>query len=292
MIPTGNIHKLYNRYLIAFDKDFHTISDSTVNQVRKQLQPFHHPEPLVSMVVIAHNEAPRILACLWSLSEQVTSVPMELIVVNNNSTDMTEDILKTLDVVYYNETRKGPGFARQCGLDHAKGKYIICIDADTLYPSHYVTTHLKSLQRTDVSCAFSLWSFLPEQKQSKFSLLIYEAFRDFYLMLQYIRRPELCVRGMVFSFKSEYAKQIGFRTDIIRGEDGSLALALKQHGKIAFIRDRRARAITGHGTLGADGSLFNSFKIRLLKAIKSFPSLFSRTTKYRDEESNLIDKTK
>src|SRR5690606_40120036 len=282
----------YKKYLTTYDTLPHEVNPGLMESIGTKLASIQSDTPLITLSVIAHNEAPRILACLWSLSEQVTSVPIELIVVNNNSNDMTEDVLKTLNVVYYNESRKGPGFARQCGLDHAKGKYVICIDADTLYPPHYVTTHLKSLQRTDVSCAFSLWSFLPEQGHSKFSLLIYELFRDFYLKLQYRKRPELCVRGMAFSFKTEYAKRIGFRTDIRRGEDGSLALALKQHGKIAFIRDRRARAMTGHGTLGADGSLFNSFKIRLLKAIKSFPSLFSRKTNYKDEDSNLIDKTK
>ena len=40
------------------------------------------------------------------------------------------------------------------------------------------------------------------------------------------------VRGMVFAFQTDTAHKVGFRTDIIRGEDGSLALGLKKYGKI------------------------------------------------------------
>lgn len=282
----------YNPYLEIYEKDIQTVSSAVITHIKDLLKKYKQENPSVSIVVIAHNEERRLLSCLWSLGDQICDDSMELIVVNNNSTDKTEDLLKTLDITYYNETRKGPGFARQCGLNHANGQYVVCIDADTLYRPKHIHVHIKTLRRPGVSCATSLWSFVPSPGRSGFSMIIYEMFRDFYLTLQFINRPELCVRGSTFSFRSEYAKQIGFRTDIIRGEDGSLALALKQYGKIAFIRDRRARVLTGYGAFKAEGSLFNSFKIRLLKAIKSFPSLFSRATKYRDEESNLIDKTK
>ena len=49
-----------------------------------------------------------------------------------------------------------------------------------------------------------------------------------------------------FAYRTEYARKTGIRTDIIRGEDGYLALQLKQFGKIAFVRKRRARAVTGY----------------------------------------------
>jgi hypothetical protein len=64
---------------------------------------------------------------------------------------------------------------------------------------------------------------------------------------------------------------------------------LKEYGKITFIKDRKARAVTGYGTLAADGSLISSFKVRLLKGLKSIPALFASKTHYQDEKSNLID---
>lgn len=247
-----------------------------------------HPNPLVSVVAIAHNEGNRIFSCLWSICENNCHFPIEIIVVNNHSTDNTESILKKLGVTYYNEEQKGPGFARQCGLNHAKGKYCVCIDSDTMYPPLYITTMTKALQQKGVMAAYALWSFLPDKHYSQTGLFFYEKLRDVYFNIQHLRRPELNVRGMVFAFQTDTAHKVGFRTDIIRGEDGSLALGLKKYGKIKFVRSRKARAVTGYGTISADGSLFNSFWKRTVKGINNFTSLFHYKEKYEDEDSNLI----
>ena len=65
---------------------------------------------------------------------------------------------------------------------------------------------------------------------------------------------------------------------------------LKQFGKIAFVRKRRARAVTGYGTVGADGTLFNSFKVRVVSRLKGIGGLFTKKKEYKDEESNLVKK--
>lgn len=129
-----------------------------------------HPNPLVSVVAIAHNEENRIFSCLWSICENNCHFPIEIIVINNHSTDNTESILKKLGVTYYNEEQKGPGFARQCGLNHAKGKYCVCIDSDTMYPPLYITTMTKALQQKGVMAAYALWSFLPDKHYSQTGL--------------------------------------------------------------------------------------------------------------------------
>ena len=282
----------YQKYLLAYNAPPDQINPAIVKNIASQLAAIQSDAPLVTLSVIAYNEERNLIACLWSLSDMKFSFPVEIIGVNNNSTDHTEEIYQKIGLPYYNEDRNSCGYARQCGLNHAKGKYHLNIDADTLYPPDYAQIMLKTLSKNGIVAASSSWSYLPNTNHNQFGLKCYETLRDMFLSFQSIKRPELSVRGLVFGYDTELAKRIGIRVELKRGEDGSLALALKQHGKIAFIRDRRARAMTGHGTLGADGSLFNSFKIRLSKAIKSFPSLFSRATKYRDKESNLIDKTK
>ena len=145
-----------------------------------------------------------------------------------------------------------------------------------------------ALRQDGVVAAYTLWSFLPNKDYSPMGLFLYEAMRDIYFNIQHIQRPELNVRGMVFGFRTNTAHQVGFRTDIIRGEDGSLALELKEYGRIKFVRNRKARAITGYGTISADGSLFNSFRKRAAKGFKNLTSLFHSKEKYEDEDSNLI----
>jgi Glycosyltransferases involved in cell wall biogenesis len=278
----------YKKYLSAYEKLLEEIPENAVKEIQHKLDLQKHENPLVSVVAIAHNEEKRILSCLWSLSENICNFPIEIIVINNNSTDRTTEVLNIFGVKWFDELKKGPGHARQCGLDHAKGKYYICIDADTLYPPYYIQTMVDKLRKPGVSCAFSLWSFIPDKNHSKLGLFFYELLRDIYLLLQSIKHPELCVRGMVFGFNTEMGLKIGFRTDIIRGEDGSLAYALKEYGKLVLITDKKARALTGNSTLNADGSFFKSFLNRLIKAFKNVTNLFSENNNYKDEDSNLI----
>lgn len=280
--------KWYEPYLKVFEKPIQDVPEETIEKVRQQLKKNQSEEPLASVVLIAHNEEKHLLACVWSLVANHHDFPIEILAVNNNSTDGTEEVLKSLGVTYYNETKKGPGHARQCGLNHARGKYHICIDADTIYPPHHIETHVKELMKPGVACSFSLWSFMVDENHSRFGLWCYESLRDVHLRLQAIKRPELCVRGMVFGFNTELGRRFGFRTDIIRGEDGSLALAMKPYGKLVFITSRKARALTSNGTLNNEGSLLNNVWIRVKKAAKGIKGLITKETEYKDEDSNLI----
>lgn len=278
----------YEKYLSVYEKPYQEVPKSVVNTVRENLARLQSDEPLVTVSVIAYNEEKHLLACLWSLSEMQCCFPVEIIGVDNYSKDCTADIFKEVGLPYYTESRHSCGFARQCGLTHSRGKFHINIDADTMYPPRYVETMADALLSPRVVGVCSSWSYIQDEQHSWLGLKCYEWSRDFYLWLQHFKRPELSVRGLVFAYHTELGKKIGIRTDIIRGEDGSLALELKKYGKIKFIHKSRARAVTGYGTVGADGSFFNSFKIRLIKALKGIGGLFTRKESYEDKDDNLI----
>lgn len=289
--------KQYSSYLAVYEQPFAEAPKEIIDQVRCKLKELNglsglnglqSHTPVASVVLIAHNEETHLLSCLWSLCNNTCDFPIEILVVNNHSTDRTEEVLQALGATYYNETQKGPGHARQCGLDHARGKYHLCVDADTIYPPHYIATHVRELMKPGVVGTFGLWSFMPDERHSRLGLWMYEAMRDIHLRIQAVKRPELCVRGMNFGFDTEQARRYGFRTDIIRGEDGSLALALKSHGKLVFLTTTRVRVLTGNGTLNADGSLLKSVWVRTLKAIKGVSGLFTKKRAYEDKDSNLI----
>lgn len=280
----------YEPYLSAFDKDWMSVPQEVKVEIRDKMAQFYPENPLVSLVLIAHNEEKHIAGCLWSLCNNKYQYVTEIIVVDNMSTDCTVQILQELGVTYFEERKKGPGFARTCGLEHARGKYHLCIDSDTLYPSHYVDLHVKLLRQPGIVCTYSLWSFLPDEDHSRFGLFCYESLRDIYLNIQNINRPEKNVRGMVLAFHTEPARKIGFNTNIIRGEDGMMALGLKKYGRLKFIRSRRARAMTCNSTLNGGGSLWHNFLFRLKKGIREFTGLFYSKTYYEDKPINMIKK--
>ncbi len=55
-----------------------------------------------------------------------------------------------------------------------------------------------------------------------------------------------------------------------------------------FLTRRKVRALTGNGTLNADGSLLKSFIARGKKACHGLSGLFTRQEKYDDGDTNLI----
>ena len=280
--------KWYTKYLQVYEKPFADAPQDIIDEVRNKLAKLQNSQPMVTVSLIGYNEEKHLLACLWSLSEMICKYPVEIIGVDNESTDRTAEIYQATGIPYYTENQHSCGFARLCGLNNAKGKYHINIDSDTLYPPHYVETMIKVLEKPGIVAASSLWSYIPDKDHSWIGLKFYEFARDVHLYLQSFKRPELSVRGLVFAYRTDYARQIGIRTDIRRGEDGSLALGLKKYGKIAFVRKRKARAVTGYGTISADGSLLNSFKTRIVKALKEMGVLFYKKEVYEEKDTNLI----
>lgn len=281
--------KWYDKYLTIYNKPFGEVPVSVREEIRSGLASMQSDSPVASLVLIAHNEGERLASCLWSLSKNHTGYPVEILVVDNASTDDTAQVAGALGVRCISETKRGPGHARQCGLDHARGRYYIAIDADSLYPPDYIDTVIHTLERDGVVCCYGLWSFLPDEGHSRLGLWWYEQLRDVYLRIQNVKRPELCVRGMTMSFRTEEGRKLGFRTDIIRGEDGSMALGLKQFGGLRLITSRKARIITDNATMQKDGSFFRSFLRRTNKAFKSATGIFRSKHNYSDKGSNLIE---
>jgi len=94
--------------------------------------------PTVSIVIPLYNKAKYIERAICSVLSQ-TYVPMEIIVVDDGSTDNGPEKVLDLNnpkIILIRQENRGPGAARNAGLAIAKGKYIAFLDADDeWYPS-------------------------------------------------------------------------------------------------------------------------------------------------------------
>lgn len=282
----------YSKYLEVYEKSYDAVAyRNIVAQVRDNLSKLQSDNPLVTVSVIAYNEEKHLLACLWALSEMKICYPIEVIGVDNDSKDKTAEIFQAVGIPYYTEYQHSCGYARLCGLSYARGKYHVNIDSDTLYPPQYVENMINVMERSpQIMGVCATWGYIPDKNHSVFGLRMYEYFRDQYLRIQSWRRPELSVRGLVFVYRTEPARKIGIRVDIKRGEDGMLAFNLSKLGKIAFLRNRHVRAITGYGTVGS-GPLLGSFWSRVKQAFRTCGRLFTSAKEYKDQDYNLVNKT-
>lgn len=281
----------YKKYLTVYGKSLTDIPENTLSEIREKVKEnVNYDKPLISLVVIAHNEAIRALSCLWSLIENKSKYPFEIIGIDNNSTDNTSSVFEAIGITYYKELNLGQGHARQCGLEHANGKYYFCIDSDTLYPPHYIETMLENLEEEGVSATTSLWSFIPDEKHKAYALFVYELLRDIHIRIQARKRPERSARGASLCFETALARQVGFRTNIYRGEDGAMSFAMKKHGRIKLVTSRKARFVTSTNSLSKDGSLFHNFRMKTLSIIKNLSIYFIENKELVDTESNIRKK--
>jgi glycosyltransferase involved in cell wall biosynthesis len=124
-----------------FRKLFKAIFPIIVSQLyNNQLQYLDmQKNPLISVIIPAHNEEAFIRKCLDSLSKQTLEKKLfEVIVINNASKDGTAGIARKYNVRVINEERKSVVLARQKGVDVAKGEIIVSADADTVYPQNWL----------------------------------------------------------------------------------------------------------------------------------------------------------
>lgn len=277
----------YDKYLSIYGRPFSEVPQEVIDGTRERLAWLQSDKPLASIVVIGYNEETHLQACLWALSEIKCKYPVEIIGVDNDSKDRTAEIYEKSGIPYYTEYQHSCGYARRCGLQHARGKYYFDVDSDTLYPPQYYEVMLEHLMKPGVVAASATWSYFPDEQHSKLGLRMFELSRDLFLWIQHFKRPELSVRGLVFAYEAELGRKEGYRVDIIRGEDGSMAFSLKKYGKIEFVRDHRCKAITGYGTIGTQ-SLWQSFIDHVRIQLRGISRIFHKTDHYEDSEDNLV----
>lgn len=145
--------------------------------------------PLVSIVVPVYNAAQTLEKCVGSLTTQ-TFGKIEILLVNNGSTDNSLDVCKNIAakdsrIKVINHYEKGVSTARNRGIDESSGDYVMFVDADDWIDTNVceVFANLNSKYNYDLFCFSALYnkgkksvkSFLysenvdllsPEQKES------------------------------------------------------------------------------------------------------------------------------
>lgn len=261
-------------------KKFSEIPQEVFDDINKGLDRMQSGNPLASVVITAWNEEVDILRTVGSLSKLQTKIPLEIIVVNNNSTDRTQDTLDKLHIKSYFQPKQGWGPGRQMGMENARGKYILLADSDCMYPPTWADDLLNTLQQPRVVSVYGRYSFLSEPGFPRWQLAILEMMKDVIAEVRHIKRPFLNSYGMSMGFVKEYGLKEGFYNNNSRGEDGRMCYDLMKYGKVKQVRTARSRVWTGPRTLKKDGSLARSFAIRITKEIKRFSIYFNKRMKY------------
>lgn len=192
--------------------------------------------PFVSVVVPAYNNQDTVGFCIESLlAQDYPKERCEIIVVDNNSTDDTADVISRYSVKLLHERGKQSAYAaRNLGIRHAKGEIIAFTDADCVADSSWLTNLLGSYGDPAFGCFSGLIKAYEPRSLVARLLARYQAER---FCRQSQSANPMAVGGNA-AYVREVLEGIGLFDDTLRsGGDLELAWRMQQQtGKrIAFV---------------------------------------------------------
>lgn len=245
---------------------------ATTVLIQKAYQQLQKGAPDVSIVMPAYNEAENILQTLLSLSNNTSNWSVEIIVVNNNSKDKTEEMVLATGIPCIREMEQGITVARNAGLAVAKGKFILNADADTIYPKDWIEQMVKPLANNEnVAAVYGRFSFIPIGNTGRLTYFFYEYFADFMRWLNKTFRDEaMNAYGFNSGFRREQGLSVnGFNHPPGTNEDGWLALKLREkgYGKLHYVTNITALVWTTDRRIQIDGGLLKGTVKRLKRMV-------------------------
>lgn len=184
-------------------------------------------QPLVSVVVTTRNSAATLEKCLASIGNQ-TYRSVELIVVDNHSTDETRAIAKRFanQVIVRGPERSAQ---RNIGAAAARGAYVLIVDSDMELSKGVVAACVRALQKAVAAQAV----IIPEESFGRgFWSQCKRLERSYYDGVDWIEAPRF-FRASAFHAVSGYSREL------IAGEDYDLSHRLSaRFGRAAVVRVR------------------------------------------------------
>jgi glycosyltransferase involved in cell wall biosynthesis len=242
-----------------------------VENIRSQINRLNSSAPDISIVIPAYNEAENILKTLSSLADSVTTKKVEIIVVNNNSQDETEELIRLTGATCILESKQGITHARNAGLAMAKGEYILNADADTIYPPEWIDNMVSPLYKPEVGMVYGNFAFIPTEGTPRPIFFVYEYMSDFSKWANKVFREEAV---NIYGFNSAFRRKEGLQVDSFNhpagtNEDGWLGVKLRNkfHKKFYYVGTSNATVWTTDRRIQIDGGLikgtFKRFKRHL-----------------------------
>ena len=115
--------------------------------------------PKISVIIPVYNTEKYLPDCISSVLGQ-TFQDFEVICVNDGSTDNSQSVLqkfrlKDNRIKIFTQENKGQGEARNTGLEHATGEYILFLDSDDTLPDYALSLLLDVAQKTSAPITVS-----------------------------------------------------------------------------------------------------------------------------------------
>lgn len=220
-----------------------------------------------SVVISVYNEEKYIKTCLESLIKQEEK-PDEIIIVDNNCTDNTINIVKQFPrIIVIKEKRQGMIPARNTGFNYAKGNILIKGDADTEFPTDLIKEiKLAFLNNSDIVGLTTPVYFGDLIATRKMPWLYY-----IYLFIPKLIIGSYPLNGPGYAITKKVWNQVKSEVcldDKKVHEDIDLSFHIKKYGRIYFLKKCLIKA-SGRRIKTNPQSFFGEYQIRFIKMLPS-----------------------
>ena len=189
--------------------------------------------PLISVVIPTHNRASMLKKAIDSVLQQ-TETDLELIIVDDASTDETSELLneyvKTdarINVIK-NKVALGGGGARNVGISASKGKWVAFLDDDDEWYKNKLSLQLEMIKLfpSAIACSCDYEHHYPFGLKKKFTLPKRVSLNDLYY------GNSLGGASMCFCLRNILVSIGGFDTKLKSGQDWDLWVRLRTQGQV------------------------------------------------------------
>lgn len=189
----------------------------------------------ISVIIPAHNEEEYVGKCISSVLRNNPNNILEILVVDNASSDHTKEIASEFPgVKVVREDKKGISYARQKGFEESKGDILCYIDADSHVPEDFfgkVLDLFSSYPKASIISGPFFYDDLGLVKRVLVYLYWYALALPVYWLIGYM------ATGTNLNIRRKSLEQIGgFDVRLnFYGEDTNIARMLKKAGQVKFV---------------------------------------------------------
>lgn len=210
------------------------------------------PTAPVTVVVPAYNAAPYLAVTLQSLQQQ-TQVPERVVVVDDGSTDDTAAIAERFGATVVRQQQKGPGAARNRGLEVATSEFVAFLDADDWYVPDKLERSIELLTELRAGCVCTdAWVVRGERIEARKNANRYV---PAVLTIEHLLRENPVVCSTVVARRDAVlgAGRFDEHPDLVATEDFDLWLRMSQREPIAYLPQPMTFYRVHAGSLSANG---------------------------------------
>lgn len=163
---------------------------------------------------------------------------LEVIVVDDGSTDNTRDVIEAIKdsrVRYFYKENGGVSSARNFGIAKSEGEYICFLDSDDLWPGNYLEIMIQDLEtHKNYDVAYALMSDIQQRLKGKAKLSKKYCLSGS-ITSAFFENPVIMIQGLVA--RKNALKEIYFDENLATSGDGDFILRLSRKTLFLYVSD-------------------------------------------------------